>query len=461
MKALKLLMVFIILIAGISFASAAFQTSEQLLGGPDQERGQTVTATYIISNNGPLDINNVHVTASGISTAYKLITTLLDSSVSTNGSLSLVVTAYVPLSLNAVDSRGNELQVSIGNLIISGEYSDGTNVPAYTIPLKMQAENKLSFRSNKIIIDGSSKTLKNDDYKVDRNADIEISSKVENTFSDEGDCDTDGTNCDIEDITVRIESTDSDLDVDEEMDFGYISANDDDTDSVSFYVPDDIDDGTYGMEMWLTGVDENGARHGERLKFYLRVEVPNDEVLIKNFDLIPGTLSCNDRSATLTVTLENTGSDDQDRASLFIESTKLDIKQSVYNILLDSGDTVSKTFEIDVPDDISPGTYFIQMIANVQINKETDRQAAQLVVRDCQPSTGGNGQTDGQTGGQATGGTGSGISVITIPPTGGVIYSTPKKQSFFDTTEYILLLAMLFFIALVLLLILIVVMVRK
>ena len=161
---------------------------------------------------------------------------------------------------------------------------------------------------------------------------------------------------------------------------------------------------------------------------------------------------------TLPVDLENTGQDDQDRVSIFVESSRLDIKESVYNLNIDTGDKSTKTFDLEIPANLTPGNYFIQVIANVNNNEETNREAATLTVRDCTPVT--PPPADNPQNNQNKGTTE--VKITEIPPTAGVIYGQQKPQtSFFDSPSFVIMLGGLFFIALVLVIILVAILVRK
>ncbi len=452
----KQIMVFLlILLVTIASALATFDASNVKLGSENQDRGEVVSNTFTVTNTGSLDIDEFTVTLSGVNTKYDAQIVSVSSAVITaGGSVDVTVEAFVPLDLDAVDSKGKKIDFDIGNIVLEGNYSDDTAVDVKTVDLLMEAESKLEFGSSKIIIDGSSKSLKDDkEYdEVKRNDDIELIIEVENNFDDDGDCDDpdDYGDCDIEDVDIELEPDDNDFDDDSDS-ISRLRARDDDIVTLSFDVPDDIDDDSYDFELWVTGEDENGARHGEFWTFTLEVDVPRDEVIISDYNLNPSSLECDDSSATLSVRLENIGRDDQSKVSIFIESTRLDIKQSVYHIDLDEGDSISKTFALRLPDDVEPGQYFIQIIANVDNNEETDRDAATLIVRECRDDTPVDDDDDDQTE----------IKIIEVPPTAGVIYSSEKDDSFFDSNGYVMLLAVLFFIALLLMFILLVVLLRK
>jgi uncharacterized membrane protein len=260
----------------------------------------------------------------------------------------------------------------------------------------------------------------------------------------------------MEDVQANIESRDSDLDVDEQADFNTLRADDTDTETVTFSVPDDLTNDDYDVDVTLVGTDENGARHGDHWLFTLDIEVPRDEVTITNFELMSDTISCNENRVSLDITLENTGRDDQDDISIFVDSSKLDLMESVYNIQLDEADSTTKTFDLTLPKNLTPGNYFIQIIANVNSDDETDREAAQLTVETCQPQQPPVTPPEEEDQEDTTD-----VNVIQVPPTGGVIYGKPTQTDFFSSSAYIVLLGVLIIVGFLLFLILLVVLLKR
>jgi hypothetical protein len=235
-------------------------------------------------------------------------------------------------------------------------------------------------------------------------------------------------------------------------------SGDEDTETLSFDIPDDVDDDDYDFELFVVGTDENGARHGDHLEFTLTVEVPRDEVLISSATVSPSELSCLARKASLRVSIENTGTDDQDRAAILIDSPRLDLKQSIYNIVLDEGDLETKTFDLILPNDVEPGVYYITVIANYDNTKESDRQSATLVIKECvtEPVDDEEDVTPDEDEDD------SNVEVITIPPTTGLVIGEDKeKDSFLNSEAYVLLLAGVFIVALLMFFILIVLLLKR
>ena len=129
----------------------------------------------------------------------------------------------------------------------------------------------------------------------------------------------------------------------------------------------------------------------------------------------------------------------------------------MYNIEIDEGDSTTKSFSITVPKDIEPGQYFIQIIANVDHSEESDRDAARLVIEECNSDS----DDDDDYNDDYTNDDDS-FDVIEVPPTGGVIYGKPKGQeSFFSSPAYLVLLGVLVLIAILMLFVLFAVLLKK
>jgi hypothetical protein len=460
MRALKMLsfvLAFMTLMAG---AMAAFEVSELRYGSASQERAQDVVASLTFTNKeAGKNIQNISLAFVG-NAKYQISPTSELVNLAMDDSASLSVPAYVPLDLDAVDSNGKPIAVNIGTATVTVRYSDSTT-ESKTMSVYMQAENKLEFNSDSTIAIGDQDAVRLRDNKeydgVRRDDKITLSVVLENKFSGSGDCDEEGEDCDIEDIELELSPENSDFD-DDSTDFNDMRSGDEDTETLSFDIPDDVDDDDYDFELFVVGTDENGARHGDHLEFTLTVEVPRDEVLISSATVSPSELSCLARKASLRVSIENTGTDDQDRAAILIDSPRLDLKQSIYNIVLDEGDLETKTFDLILPNDVEPGVYYITVIANYDNTKESDRQSATLVIKECvtEPVDDEEDVTPDEDEDD------SNVEVITIPPTTGLVIGEDKeKDSFLNSEAYVLLLAGVFIVALLMFFILIVLLLKR
>ena len=360
---------------------ASLEVSTILIGDESQPRGEEATTTFTIKNTGGDAITGVSVSAtSSDADAELVIVSVSGSSIAPGAEVTVNIKGFIPLDLDAVNSNGEKVSIKVGTITVSSSVSDKT------ADVDMEAENNLVIKDMDLFIDGDKEGIDNEDEVTDIKPGVEIEAVVEidNRFDDTGDCDTDGTDCEIEDIEVTIIIDDGDLDIDEDIDFGDLKADDDDSDSVTFDLDDDIDEDTYKMEISLTGDDENGARHGEYWEVTLDVEKERDEITIYDMTLNPSTVSCNNGNEfSLRIDAENTGRDDQKKVVLTIRSSKLDIFDKTLPFKLDENDDITKTLDFEVPKDTNPGTYYVEVTSYYDIDEESEIELLQIVVPDC------------------------------------------------------------------------------
>ena len=222
-----------------------------------------------------------------------------------------------------------------------------------------------------------------------------------------------------------------------------MNSESEDVESLSFDVPDDVKEDDYDFDIYVTGDDENGARHGEFWTFTLEVEVPDDEITITDAYVNPSRIDCDVKHVTLKVEIENSGTDDQRKAAIEIDSPRLDLQDSIYNIDIDEGDSDTKTFDISLPDDVDPGTYFITVSSFYDNNKESDVDSVQLIVEECYEEPVVDDDIDWEEEEEDN----TEVNIIEVPPSTGVIVGEEKEASFFESGSYTLLLGGLFLIA--------------
>ncbi len=350
-----------------------------LLGGTGQERGENATTTLVLSNTGNTTVTGMTLVASSGS-AYQVLISGVPSSLAAGEQVTVTISGNVPLSLDAVDSDGEEMVHGIGTLTLSG--SAGGSPFSDTANLQMQAESKL--RIQRFYVNGDRMSDGDEVEDLRPGDELELRMQIESRFNDRGDCEDDGQNCDIEDIEAGVIADDGDVDIDEEFDFSDIEPEEDLEDTLTVEIDSDAEDDNYEMEIYVVGEDENGARHGERFSIELQIDRPRDEVQITDWTFTPATLECNERVFEARVTVENTGRSDQDKVTLDVENRKLEILESIGRIELDEGDDTVKTFNIRLPQDTAPGDYYFDIIAFYDNNEESDRQTQKVSLRECQ-----------------------------------------------------------------------------
>ncbi|MEK6860623.1 MAG: hypothetical protein AABY07_01510, partial [Nanoarchaeota archaeon] len=147
-----------------------------------------------------------------------------------------------------------------------------------------------------------------------------------------------------------------------------------------FDVEEDAEDGNVNCDLRVEGTDQNGARHGESIEFDAEIERKNHDVQIKSVDLTPSTLTCDDNSVQLSVSLLNLGTSDEDEVALEVSSKTLGIQQRIVsNLELDEDDSDVEVATIPVdPKKLKPGTYALQLQSFYDNVKVSDSEIVQI-----------------------------------------------------------------------------------
>jgi hypothetical protein len=468
MKKNLIAIVLLVFVLSAFAVSADLTVSEVKLGGASQERDvSTPTVTVTVKNTGVAAVTGLNVVKSP-STGYTMTVSALGANLlQPNESTTFTVQATLALSHDAVDTKGIPAFFSIGSLTIESNEQADKVATVYA-----QAENNLEFGKSRIKytnIDNNDKDKSlgnNDDFdEVKRDQEVTLEVEVKNKFDNDGNCDErdDYGDCAIEDVELDFEPKNSDFD-DDSFDMGDINSDDEDTETFSFEVPDDVDEDDYDFEMWVTGDDENGARHGEYMVFTLNVEVPRDQITISDAYLNPASVSCDATRTTLKVEVENTGTRDQDEVVIEVESSALSIKMLSYPPYLDleEGDTQTKNFDLKLPSNVEPGTYNIIITSNFDGNEESDTESVSLTVRECVTDVPDSNDNDDNIDWGNDDKDNTVVQVIEVPPSTGVIYGNEKEtEKFSDSPQYIFMLVGLFIVALLVFFVLIALLLRK
>ncbi|MFT4344053.1 MAG: hypothetical protein ACMXYE_04890 [Candidatus Woesearchaeota archaeon] len=291
-------------------------------------------------------------------------------------SQTLTILARIPERLSAVDAQGRETAFRVADLTFSTNETSSIKVPLY-----MQRQNYL--RLDRVTMSYSDKTvrLRNNIRITDLmpGSSATIESRVRNAFGS-------ASRIDIEDVEIFLRDTGNDLDVEDRELIGILRYSEDFTEILSFDVDRNIREQTYGLELFVIGVDEYGARHGERYAIDVRIQRERDEVLFTRLDLFPDSVdNCQDRTATLTTVIENTGRNRQRSASVSVEAPELAYADTISNIELFDGTTANQRFIIVVPEGSRPGIHDVTVQVTNDRGQITDERTLGLVIRSCEP----------------------------------------------------------------------------
>ncbi len=409
----------------------------------DTERKQNVNVSGVvtITNSGGETVKNLKfdkVTglskySSAFSNAKSFGVALAATELAPGASTTATVILRVPENLDAVNSNGEQVAFDVAQLTFTGTKSDGvTALSPVTSTVSMTAENNLRFKSAKALFDSKSLRIDDDDTidNVRPGTRIEIEFEVESRFKDDD-------AVDIEDVVLVAESTGDtdDLDVDEDVDIDSLGPEDVEITTVAFEVEPDAARGKESMIVTLDGIDENGARHGEKFDLTIDIERKDHEISILSATLTPRSVSC-EASSDLSVKMRNTGRRDEDQVFLRVFSTELNnFNRNVEIGTLDENDEETRSFTVPVPVDLAAGTYRLTVETYYDVGTKSNTDAAILTKAACakeQPPEKDEGDKP--------------VIVITPSPeknqTPVVTPPAPEAKGFLDSTAFIALLVL-------------------
>ena len=205
---------------------------------------------------------------------------------------------------------------------------------------------------------------------------------IENTFSDKEDID-------IDDITVKvtIEEIDDGDDLDEESnEFNLDSDQNEDVDII-IKIPLSVDVGVYDVLIVVEGEDDDGNQHTAQMSLKIDIDKEARNVIVSEASLFPSKVKCTG-SSTLTATIKNIGSREEDEAMIEIISSDLDINFVKKDMVLeedpfDTDNEYTKRLIINVNRDTPTGTYPIKVNAYLQEQILWESRTVNFVVESC------------------------------------------------------------------------------
>ncbi len=405
----------------------------------DNERDLNINVTDIvtITNTGGetltnLKFNNI-VGLSKYSSAFvnanSFAVSLAATTLAPGASTTATVTLRVPENLDAVNSNGEHVAFDVAQLSFGGTKADGvTALSPVLSTVSMIAENNLRFKSARALFDSKSLIIDDGDTidNIRPGTRMELEFEVENRLRDRD-------NLDIEDILLVAESTGDtdDLDVDEDVDIDALGPKDVEVVSVAFEVEPDAARGKETILITLDGIDENGARHGERFDLTIDIERKDHEIAILSAALSPRTVSC-EESSDLLVQMRNTGRRDEDQVFLRVFSTELNnFNRNVEVGTIDGNNEETRTFTVPVPAGTAPGNYRLTIETYYNVGTKSNTDSAILTKQACareeepQPP-----EAEPP------------VVVVPLPPANvtPVAPAPEARESFFDSTGFIALL---------------------
>ena len=400
MKLLLISTLFLVLVAlGVSAQTATLDSTPLKIGDKNQDR-VTVASSFTVTNTGnascTADVNTIAVSNSATSQSassyvkYAVAGGSFQSGLPgitlQPGSNTVNIQVAIPDDFDGVDSSLRPISFKVSDIQVSG---CGATV---TRALEVQAVNQLEIKDADFCYTNPTEGAQEDCSSIDDGDDVKnilpgakarLTVNAENKFSDNDDSGEKIKDIQINDVQLEINVDDQDFDVDEDENLDDIDANDEQEETVTFDVDEDVKDGTYDLVIRVFGTDENGAFHGEEFKVDLEVERRTHDLIIRSGSFQPNKVACAPRTATARYGFRNTGTRDEDDVVFEVSNSQLGILQTKDHGDVDEDDSESGSMTITVPESTTPGTYTFFFRSYYDTDSLSSEKSVDLVVEAC------------------------------------------------------------------------------
>jgi len=391
---LTMLILALLVVSAVSVS--ALNVDVSTLGSSSQKRDLDATATVTITNDGadPISVTGVSKSA-GIDAKYNVVlgtpSIALPASLAVGEQMTVPLTAFVPTDFNAVADNLLEGSSVIGQITVNAlNATSGSALPAVSSDVTMQAVNELRIRTIKVKVSGS----QNKDKTVGENSKVsdlkpgdhlDITIKAENTYSTASSSSSkDNTDINFDDIQINMDiSNDNDFDIDEDSETISLDAGDDDTVTFRLDIAEDAADRIHTVVVNVEGLDENGAKHGDTLRFDLDVSRESHDLVFKNAEFFPSTLACGAKTVGFRSELRNQGRNNENDVLVEVKVPELGVDQKSDKFDLDEDDTQTVNMVVILPEDVKPGVYSANIFSLYDLSIQNNLKSLTFTVPDC------------------------------------------------------------------------------
>lgn len=363
-----ILVTLVMSVVSVSAVAELDIVSDMALGGSSSDRGEDLTYTVKVENTGDDNLSGFNIIINEKENFFESI-------------------SFDETDIPAVLNVGDTFEFDINYEISWEKDSDEEDAGSITISasgftetkdLTLEAKSYLRITEVEVYVDGDQED-EDDEIKVRDNEEIKIILTIENTYDDDD-------NIEIENVFFEIDSNgDWDFADGEESDEEDIKEDSEETFELVFDIDeDDIDDETIRFTLIAKGEDEeHGFIHYDYETVEFEFYNPSDELEITEFKFEESKVDCSQGYVDLFIEIENTGSNDQEKAMLWVTSKELDWYPSrITGLEIDEDDTWTYTFK--VPVNKEDGMYFVE--AKVY-NDDFDEVDVETIVLDIDCST--------------------------------------------------------------------------
>ena len=244
---------------------------------------------------------------------------------------------------------------------------------------------KLEIEDLDVKVDGDSDNNLNngdtisEDVRPGSNVDVKI--KVKNRFQKDQELE-------IEDIfiTAILRDIDDGDDLEEETDEFDLKPQKSERETITFKIPQEVEEDTYELVITVEGEDENDTFHELEWTIYLEVKKDKHDIQINKAQLSRSNIEL-PGDVTLTINLINYGRDEEDEVTLEIVNHDLGINFRQSNIelsddLFDDDSEFRKTVAMSFDDEVNAGTYPITVSVYYDDSKLDDETTVDLTIKE-------------------------------------------------------------------------------
>ncbi len=399
----KILLTVLVSVLALLMVSNAFALSAQTLKlGSDRQTASNpkarlstdqnvfISGSVTLTNDGNETLNNLRLSSVtpklGLSIAdLSVNATFTVTTLAPNATTTATVNIRVPDKLDAVDSNFREKSFAVADLSFAGTGASSGSTQIGVGSLELQRRNFLEIKDINICVNDRCKSL-SDRGNVDniRPGDtIDLRVNIKNRYST-----VEREDLDIRDTNLEYEINDREFSENDNVDINDISSDEEQEESFSFNVDDDVRDGTFKLEIKTFGRDENGALMGEFNTIDLRVQRKSHDLTLRRVSVSPTVLDCSSsRTVRVSTTVSNVGKRDENKAAIELVSDELKLKDRITGLRLTQDDSRSDTFTEKIADGVKSGTYKINVRTFFDDTAQSDEGSVEVTVPDCNAQT--------------------------------------------------------------------------
>ncbi len=401
MKKLALITLVVAIILAMAGSAAALSAPDTVTVGGSRQRASNplannedyhniyAFATVTLTNDGEgavaldnLRLGTISPLLGFTPEELDITATFSETSLAVDGSTTVTLTVRVPENLNAVDADSLKSALHVANVQFTAKDSLDNDVTAIS-KLELERENQLYFDSIEVCVNSDCTRVENGDTVPDLKPGdkIEMKVAVENKYRD-----NDREDLSIEDVFLEWLINEEEIDEEDEADFGDISPMDIEEEVFNFVIDDEVSDGSYDLKMYLSGMDENRALHGEHVVIKFKVKRERHDLSLRDVVVSPKSLVCGSlsRFVTFNVEVANIGKADEDEVILKLTSSKLDLEASSDELEVDESETKTVNLRTEIPEDTNAGVYLFRVAAFYDTSVLVDETEVNFIVPKCE-----------------------------------------------------------------------------